>query len=110
MASEAIQAETRQPEAVGRAPTEEATATNGAAAVDNADKNIDKKSVEKDTNDKPEAVADSSKPTSGMLKTKGQINYKDIKANNKFDASVLPETDDPAKIRAQVPIPRSPSN
>jgi lupus La protein len=45
-------------------------------------------------------------PSAGkMLKTKAQINKDDVNANRKFDPSVLPETDDPVKIRTQVRSP-----
>jgi lupus La protein len=37
----------------------------------------------------------------GMLKTSARI-QDDRKSQSKYDASVLPETDDPSKIRAQV--------
>jgi lupus La protein len=37
----------------------------------------------------------------GMLKTSARI-QEDRKSQSKYDASVLPETDDPSKIRAQV--------
>lgn len=37
-----------------------------------------------------------------MLKTTAQVNEENPNANLKFDPSVMPETDDPVKIRAQV--------
>jgi lupus La protein len=39
---------------------------------------------------------------STMLKTKARTDYKNPSANNKFDPSTQPETDDPVKIRNQV--------
>ncbi|KAK3688563.1 La domain-containing protein [Podospora appendiculata] len=45
-----------------------------------------------------------------LLKTTATINREDYKKNRKYDASVLPETDDPTKIRAQVEFYFSDSN
>jgi hypothetical protein len=44
------------------------------------------------------------KPVSQMLKTTGKIDQTDHSKNIKFDASVLPVTDDPSKIRNQVNV------
>ena len=71
-----------------------------------------------ETDSKPEAVkatvdttaaADATKTQNGeatslapMLKTTAQINRENLKANKKFDPSVLEITDDPVKIRTQV--------
>ena len=45
---------------------------------------------------------DEAKPSGDMLKTKARIDHKNRSSNRKFDPSVLPETDDPDKIRNQV--------
>lgn len=69
---------------------------NGEAAVkeESADKN-------------GENGAESKKDTrrydeNGVLKTNAKQDWKDPKKNSKYDPSILPNTDDPAKIRAQV--------
>ncbi|KAK4193852.1 La protein [Podospora australis] len=45
-----------------------------------------------------------------LLKTTAKINHEDHRKNRKYDPSVLPETDDPDKIRAQVEFYFSDSN
>ncbi|KAK1766845.1 La protein [Phialemonium atrogriseum] len=45
---------------------------------------------------------DEAKVSGDMLKTKARIDHKNRSSNRKFDPSVLPETDDPDKIRNQV--------
>lgn len=74
-------------------------------------------SVEQDTNNKTDAALEESKAEgsskseeskvrvydNGVLKTSART-QEDPRKNSKYDPSVLPETDDPKKIRAQVGI------
>lgn len=47
-------------------------------------------------------VKDEDEDKKDILKTKGRIDYADLKANRKFDPSVRDVTDDPIAIRKQV--------
>lgn len=58
--------------------------------------------VEGETNAANGDNTDETKPAGDMLKTKNRIDHKNRSSNRKFDPSVLPETDDPEKIRNQV--------
>ncbi|KAK3323448.1 hypothetical protein B0T19DRAFT_442950 [Cercophora scortea] len=64
----------------------------------------------------PEAAKEKDQKNGGdsekkaLLKTTATINREDYKKNRKYDPSVLPETDDPTKIRAQVEFYFSDSN
>ncbi len=121
MSDDATKAQAAQPEPAAAAVadvaditnvTEESVAANGAqdAATENGEKTVETaKAQEAGDNKQKEDEASAQKAkngedqnTSDMLRTTRQSHSKNRAANSKYDASVLPESDDPAKIRAQV--------
>lgn len=55
--------------------------------------------------EKPAETEPQKGQSSSMLKTKGQIDYDNLRNNRKFDPSVREVTDDPVAIRKQVNHP-----
>ncbi|CZT00531.1 related to RNA-binding protein La1 [Rhynchosporium graminicola] len=62
-----------------------------------------KKDVKEEADEKKDVKQDKRRyDENGVLKTSAQVDWKDHRKNSKYDPSILPTTDDPAKIRAQV--------
>ncbi|PVH82600.1 hypothetical protein DL98DRAFT_513708 [Cadophora sp. DSE1049] len=88
------------------APTETAVApgtkpANGEVKAEAADTKVENGSESKD--EKAGKKQDRKRyDENGVLKTNARQDWDDHKNNSKYDPSILPTTDDPAKIRAQV--------
>jgi hypothetical protein len=81
------------------APAESASASAATETVSDEQNNAPVESAEVGQTD---TKTDASAAAPAVLKTTAKINREDHTKNVKFDPAALPETDDPAKIRAQV--------
>ncbi|KAK0637310.1 hypothetical protein B0T17DRAFT_504662 [Bombardia bombarda] len=76
--------------------------TEAPAAVEAPEATTKEETIKEEAAKEAEPAQDGATKPAPMIKTRNQVDREDYKKNRKYDATVLPVTDDPNLIRAQV--------
>jgi lupus La protein len=101
-AAQASEAPTVVPEAKPEGTTEAAIVAEQPEKDGGAAEDVTAKAGGEADGAQADDADEKTKSSGGMLKTKARVDHKNSAANSKYDPSVLPDTDDPEKIRNQV--------